>query len=207
MLRRIKIWLWRRPTTRWPLLLARSPKGECFPSFLTSPHMDLCVHACTLSLLRSIQLSNPRDCSPPGSSVHGILLAGILEWASVPSSRGSSHPRDGTHIALCLPALVGRFFTTSIRRAWQPTPVFLPGEFHGQRRPGGLQSMGSQRVEHNWVTKHCITTSTTWEDHALMEYPLFTRLYSELWCRTVNKINKTPSSPGAHIPVRKTKNK
>ena len=32
------------------------------------------------------------------------------------------------------------------RRAWQPIPVFLPGESHGQR----LQSMGSQRVRHNW---------------------------------------------------------
>ena len=32
---------------------------------------------------------------------------------------------------------------------WQPTPVFLPGEFHGQTDPGGLQSMGSQRVGHN----------------------------------------------------------
>ena len=31
------------------------------------------------------------------------------------------------------------------RRKWQPTPVFLPGEFHGQRSLGGLQSMRSQR--------------------------------------------------------------
>ena len=38
------------------------------------------------------------------------------------------------------------------RRAWQPTPIFLPGEFHGQRSPGGLQSMGSQSVRHDWVT-------------------------------------------------------
>ena len=36
------------------------------------------------------------DCSPPGSSVHGTLRAGILEWAAVPSSRGSSPPRDQT---------------------------------------------------------------------------------------------------------------
>ena len=34
------------------------------------------------------------------------------------------------------------------RREWLPTPVFLPGEFHGEE-PGGLQSMGSQRVRHN----------------------------------------------------------
>ena len=35
------------------------------------------------------------------------------------------------------------------RRAWQPTLVFLPGESYGQRKPGGLQSMGSQRVRHD----------------------------------------------------------
>ena len=30
-----------------------------------------------------------------------------------------------------------------------PPPVFLPGKFHGQEKPGGLQSMGSQRVGHD----------------------------------------------------------
>ena len=38
------------------------------------------------------------DCSPPGSSVHGILQARTREWVAVPSSRGSSRPRDGTCI-------------------------------------------------------------------------------------------------------------
>ena len=38
-------------------------------------------------------LCNPRDCSPPGSSVHGISQARILEWVPVSSSRGSSRPR------------------------------------------------------------------------------------------------------------------
>ena len=36
------------------------------------------------------------------------------------------------------------------RRAWQPTPIFLPGESHGQKEPGGLQPIESQRVGHNW---------------------------------------------------------
>ena len=40
------------------------------------------------------------------------------------------------------------------RRAWQPTPVFLPGEFPWTKEPGRLQSTGSQRVGHNWATKH-----------------------------------------------------
>ena len=41
-------------------------------------------------------------------------------------------------------------------RKWQPTPVFLPGKFHGQG-PGRLQSTGSQRVGHDRATKHTHT--------------------------------------------------
>ena len=44
-------------------------------------------------------LCNPVDCSPPGSSVHEILQSRILEWVSMPSSRGSSQPR-GSHPCL-----------------------------------------------------------------------------------------------------------
>ena len=43
---------------------------------------------------------DPTDCSSPGSSVHGILWARILEWVSVSSSRGSSQPRDQTQVSL-----------------------------------------------------------------------------------------------------------
>ena len=41
---------------------------------------------------------------------------------------------------------------TPWRNEWFPFPVFLPGEFHGQKEPSGLQSMGSQRIEHDWAT-------------------------------------------------------
>ena len=40
------------------------------------------------------------------------------------------------------------------RRSRQPNLVFLPGESSWREKPGGLQSMGSQRVGHNWMTKH-----------------------------------------------------
>ena len=52
-------------------------------------------------------LCNPMDCSPPGSSVHGILQARILEWAAISFTRGSSWPKDRTQV--CYTA--GRFFT------------------------------------------------------------------------------------------------
>ena len=51
---------------------------------------------------------NPMDCSPPGSSVRGILQARILEWVAMPFSRGSSLPRDWTQ-GVCI---AGRLFIT-----------------------------------------------------------------------------------------------
>ena len=53
------------------------------------------VHAQSLQLCPT--LCNPMDCSLPASSVHGILQARILEWVAMPSSWGSSQPRDQTH--------------------------------------------------------------------------------------------------------------
>ena len=68
-------------------------------------------------LAKSLQLCptlwDPMDCSPPGSSVHGILQARILEWVATPSFRKSSPPRDQT-TSLLSPALADWvFFTTS----------------------------------------------------------------------------------------------
>ena len=59
-------------------------------------------------------LCNPMDCRPPGSSVHGILQARILEWVAIPFSRGSFQPRDQTWVS----CTAGRFFTIwAIREA------------------------------------------------------------------------------------------
>ena len=51
-------------------------------------------------------LCETMDCSPPGSSVHGILQARILEWVAISFSRGSSRPRDQTRVS----RIVGRCF-------------------------------------------------------------------------------------------------
>ena len=48
------------------------------------------------------------------------------------------------------------------RRAWQPTPVFLPGESSWTEKPSGLQSVGSQRVRHDWAIKHTHKTPQDW---------------------------------------------
>ena len=54
---------------------------------------------CAKSLQSCLTLCDPMNGSPPGSSVHGILQARILEWVAMLSSRGSSQPRDRTRIA------------------------------------------------------------------------------------------------------------
>ena len=68
---------------------------------------------CVLVAQSCLTLCNPMDCRPPGFSVHGILQARILERVAIPSSRGSSPPRDQTHVFMSS-ALAGGFFTNSI---------------------------------------------------------------------------------------------
>ena len=67
------------------------------------------------------------DCSLPGSSVHGILQARILEWVAIPFSRGSSQPRDWILVSCA----AGRFFTVWATREpqeyWSGLPFPSPG--------------------------------------------------------------------------------
>ena len=57
-----------------------------------------------------LTLCHPMDCSLPGSSVHGILQARILEWDAISFSRASSWPRDQTPVSM----LACRFFTICV---------------------------------------------------------------------------------------------
>ena len=68
----------------------------------TGPSMWLhslwdCVHAKSLQLCPA--LCDPMDHSPPGPSVHGALQAWTLEWAAMPSSRGSAQPKESTRVS------------------------------------------------------------------------------------------------------------
>ena len=101
-------------------------------SFKTRPHsvllafslafpLFMCV--CAKSLQSCPTLCDPIDCSLPGCSVHGILQARILEWVAVPSSRGSSWPRDQA-VSLTSQALAGGFFTASA--TWEDPHLNMP---------------------------------------------------------------------------------
>ena len=66
--------------------------------------MNECM--CVLSLHLCPTVCNHMDLNLPGLSIHGFLQARILEWVAMPSSRGSSQPRDGTGIS----CIAGGFF-------------------------------------------------------------------------------------------------
>ena len=65
-------------------------------------------------------LCDPMDCSLPGSSVHGIFQAIVLEWIAISFSRGSSQPRDRTQVS----HIVDRCFTV-----WATMAVTLKGKW------------------------------------------------------------------------------
>ena len=79
-------------------------------------------------------LFDPMDCSPPGSSVHGILQPRILEWVAMPSSRGSSWLRDRTWVSW----LADRFFTLwATRETLNRSFYFTWGLFLWKRQQSG----------------------------------------------------------------------
>ena len=90
--------------------------------FLIPVYLPLCNVYMSAKLLQlCLILCNPMDCSPPGSSVHGILQGRILEWVAMTSSKGSSQPRDGTRISYI--SCIGRWILYHWRHLGSPFDV------------------------------------------------------------------------------------
>ena len=97
--------------------VSSQPRNRCQVSHIAGGFFtSIC---CYCLVAKSCQtLCNPMNCSLPGFSVHGILQARILKWVDISFSRGSSQPRDQTHVS----CLTGRFSTTEPSRE---APVYL----------------------------------------------------------------------------------
>ena len=112
-------------------------------------------------------LFEPMDCSPPGSSVHGIFQARVLEWVAIPFSRGSSQPRDQTWVS----CIASRHFTVWATRevmwgwwnnqkcAGRPPPSPLPEDGQpvepGCLSPHSLPGQGNQPLQFPWCCLLC----------------------------------------------------
>ena len=93
------------------------------------------------------------DCSPPGSSVHRILQARILEWVAISFSRGPSRPRNWTQVS----CMVGRFFTDWASREALSWVSFAAKSEVGWGKNFSLlvQLRQNTLLAHNCVSSYC----------------------------------------------------
>ena len=98
-------------------------------NFVLPLHQEGSAFSCHCAVCSATQSCltpcHPMDCSPPVSTAHGILQARILEWVAMPSSRGSSQPRDQTGISYvsCIVRQAGRLFAKSTN--WETITKYL----------------------------------------------------------------------------------
>ena len=151
-------------------------------------------------------LENPRDGRAWWAAVHGVAQSLGHDWSDIAAAAAkleappageewsSNHKTSSSYYLLLilmaqmvknLPGMRKTGLDPWVEkipwmRAWQPTPVFLPGESPWTEETGGLQPMGSQRVGHDWATKHTHTHNSisncgrkSKEDWVKLLYKLF----------------------------------
>ena len=87
----MEVALLRQCYSKWRIILISRLKNS------QVKYVCACMHV--KSLQSCVTLCDSMDCSPPGSSVHGVFQVRILEWVVIPFSRGSSRPRDQAHVS------------------------------------------------------------------------------------------------------------
>ena len=110
-----------------------------------------------------VQLCDPMDCSLPGASVHGILQARILAWVAISSSRGSSQPRDQTHVFQLLQWQAGslplappgkpqsRLSANPVRATWSPRPFPRGAALSWRAAKRIPRCCGNEEAASSWV--------------------------------------------------------
>ena len=142
-------------------------------STLQHHHTLIPHHLCLWLKITQLCLTicNPMDCSPPDSSVHGILQARILEWVAIPFSRICLYIFSKYLFGHKVPSGFSIRWYEKTQNFW-PTQYNISEEVNGNplqysclehpwtEEPGGLQSVEVQRVGHNWVTNTHTHTHT-----------------------------------------------
>ena len=112
--------------------------------------------AAAKSLQSCPTLSDPMDCSLPGSSIHGIFQARVLEWGAIAFSNVNikCYQKKRTLLdilILCFSILILIYIDAGSdifwRRQWHPTPVLLSGKSHGRRSLVGCSPWGREESD------------------------------------------------------------
>ena len=152
---------------------------QCFPLEQWLNSLPVCVSVAQSCLT----LCDSMDCSPPGSSVHGILQARILEWVAIPFSGGSSWHRDRTWVSY----MASRFLTS-----------VPPGEHSVPVACYKLMEVHKQRVTHLW---HRLTVciASTWESVKPVLWVIRIFLFNLwVWCLLTVSM-KLPQANHLHV--------
>ena len=159
------------------------------------PKRDVSVHACVVcmytyvytsvcvQLLSCVWLCDPMNLSLSGSSLHGILQAGIMEWAAISFSRGSSWPRDWTCLSytgrrilhhcitwealyICIRRALYICIHTKFIKEVQRTPGF---RFHNYWMPTTCPTEYLNKLQ-NLRRKELSSTFNEWAKKALVKF-------------------------------------
>ena len=129
------------------------PNSSWIPAGELSRKLSYAVPCHAQSLQSRLTLCYPMDCSLVGASVLGIFQTRILEWVAMPSSRGSSQPRNQTQVS----CIAGGFFTICATREvheyWSP---WIPYPFpRGSSRPRNWTGISfiAVRFFTSWLTR------------------------------------------------------
>ena len=142
----------------------------------------------------SLTFCNPMDCSPPGSYAHGIFQARILEWVASSSCRGSSWPRDQTHVSH-FSCIAGRWNickrgpSRDLNLPIVSFSVYALGLFHLTRE----QAQASWKLRGHRTCLQSFQLFKTWPAQTNQSQPTHL-LAADAWM-SPDKINWAPSSP------------
>ena len=136
--------------------------------------MTSLIPACSVAQLCPT-LCSPIDYKPLGASVHGILQARILEWAAMPSSRGSSWSRDWTHVSFIQRWILYHWVTGEV----PSNPNYL------LKAPQAVLAL-RHRTSNTWILKGRDAQSVTVSVYPLPVYQLSVpiRLFLSSFCQS-----------------------
>ena len=103
---------------------------------------------------------DPMDCSPPGSSVHGIFHARILEWVAISFCRGSSRPRDQT-LVFCTHRWIPYYWASREARSIRYSECSTQKHYRSQRMHA--HDNRHQTRELTYMIRHTDTCSHLWK--------------------------------------------